>query len=217
MIRINLLEETRTQAKAKGGGIAMPEVQVAENVPVIMLLGLALLAIGAVAAWWSWNAGVIGNLDEKIKEAEAEKARLERILRRNEELEAMRADLNRKIDVIAELKANQAVPVQLLDQISRNLADHVWLEGVSFTPDRQLTVDGLAQTPLAVSNFLRKLEVSTWFDAVEMGRVQQQGDLTDFNLKAVFTPPRPELPGGADSASAGGSAGGRPAPARGRR
>ena len=63
MIRINLLEETRTQAKAKGGGIAMPDVQVAENVPVIILAVCCLLAVAAVAGWAVWNKGVINTLD----------------------------------------------------------------------------------------------------------------------------------------------------------
>lgn len=193
MIRINLLEETRTQGKAAGGGISMPDIQVAENVPVVILAGAALLAIGIVAATWFWYAGVISDLDDKIAVAEKEKKRLEHVLKRNDELQAKRADLERKIDVIGDLKQNQDVPVQMLDHVSQNLADHVWLNDLSFTPDKHLTLQGLAQTPLAVANFIRNLEESSWFQQVQMGQVSNtREDLTKFRIDAVFTPPQPE-------------------------
>jgi len=206
VIRINLLEETRVQAKAKGGGLALPEFQVAENVGVFVLGGCALAAVLFIGVWAFWNAAELQSLADKIKEAEAEKARLEHVLRRNEVLKQRQADLTRKIEVIADLKQNQAVPVQMLDQISRNLADHVWLADLSFTPDKQLTISGYATGQLAVSNFLRKLEDSEWFTDVQMGTVQQdpKKDLTQFQLMAKFG--RPQPPGAEGAAAAGSSA-----------
>jgi Tfp pilus assembly protein PilN len=211
VIRINLLEETRTQAKAKGAGFALPQFQVAESVGVLILAGLVLAAITVIGVWAFWNAAELDSLADKIKEAEKEKARLEHVLRRNEILKQRQADLTRKIDVIAELKQNQAVPVQMLDQISRNLADHVWLTDLSFTPDKQLTITGFAQTQLAVSNFIGNLEDAPWFTEVQMGTVQQAkaADLTQYQIMAKFGLPAPK---GAQAAPGGSSASKAPSP-----
>ena len=191
MIRINLLEETRTQAKAKGGGLAMPKVQLAENVPVFMLLGGIALAAAVFGVWGMFLISRQAQYDDKIKKAQEEKARLEYVLKRDEELRRKKDDLTRKIGVIADLKRRQDLPVQLLDLVSKNLADFVWLEEMTYTGDL-VTIHGKAQTPLAVSNFLRNLEDSKFFLDVAMGAagvtMDDQTGLTKFELQMTFNP-----------------------------
>ena len=190
MIRINLLEETRVagQKKSGGGGLAMPKMQVAENVPVFLLGGGVALAVAVVAIWGMLLAKQSHDLDVDVKKAEDEKKRLEYVLKRDEELRHRKDELNRKIGVIAELKRRQDLPVKLLDMVSRNLADFVWLEEMTFTGDL-VTIRGKAQTPIAVANFLRNLEESRFFRDVAMGPLQNETTgLTRFEMTMTFNP-----------------------------
>ena len=190
MIRINLLEETRVQAtKKSGGGFAMPQVKLAENVPVFLLGGGFAIAAGVVGIWGMLLYKDSADLDARIEKAKIEQARLEYVLKRDEELRRKKDDLNRKIGVIADLKRKQDLPVQLLDLVSRNLADFVWLDEITFTGET-VTIHGRAQTPIAVANFFRNLEESKYFADVAMGQVQneQATGLTRFEVGMTFKP-----------------------------
>ena len=187
MIRINLLEETRQQVKAKGGG--GPKFQMAGNAGVIVLgIGVAL-AVAAVLMYFMILKAKMDTLDSKIAEAEKERARLEFVLKRNDELNKKKDELTRKIGIIAELKRKQDLPVKMMDQVSKNLADFVWLEDLTFTGDL-VTVRGKAQTPIALANFLRNLEDSKFFRDVAMNQVRNQeaDGLTAFDSTTTFNP-----------------------------
>ena len=213
MIRINLLEETRVAAKSKGGGFAMPQFQVAENVSLFVALGCILAALGVVGIIWMKNKVEMDRLDDKIQAAEKEKKRLEFILKKNEELEAKKAELQRRISIIEELKSKQDDPVRMLDQISQNLADGVWLEQLNFTTDK-LDLTGWAQTPLAYATFLRNLEDSPYFLDVSTGVTETKKGYTKFKATAKFNPSgvRPPAPGTTPPAALSSAA---PAPAAG--
>src|SRR6185295_15058416 len=97
VIRINLLEETRVQAKAKGGGgFAMPTFQVAENVPVFILVAGMAVAAGAVGVVFMYNKIALDKKAAEISAAQAEVRRLESILAKNDELEAKKAELTKR-------------------------------------------------------------------------------------------------------------------------
>lgn len=204
MIKINLLEETRQQVKAKPSGGGGPKFQVAGNVGVVLLMAGLAAAITVVALWGFWVSTTLRQLEDDITKAEAEKARLEYVIKRDEELRKKKDDLNRKIGIIADLKRKQALPVQLLDLISRNLADFVWLEDLTFTGEL-VTLKGKAQTPIALANFLRNLEDSTFFDDVSLVRQDNSPltGLTSFELTMTFKPAgKAAKPSGPTGASA---------------
>lgn len=203
MIRINLLEETRVSSQKKsGGGLALPKIQLAENVPVFLLGGGIAAAIAVVAVWGMLLVKQSHDLDADLKKADDELKRLEYVLKRDEELRRKKEDLTRKINIIAELKRKQALPVQLLDLLSRNLADFVWMDEMTYAGDL-VTVRGQAQTPIAVANFLRNLEESKFVRDVAMVNVQnnQTTGLTKFEVTMTFNPSGQPPPGTAKPAS----------------
>ena len=187
MIKINLLEETRQQAKPKAGG-GGPKFQVAGNVGVIVLLAGVGAAMVGVGLYGFYLKQTLDKLATDIETAQKEKARLEYVIQKDAELRRKKDDLNRKIGIIAELKRKQDLPVQLLDLISRNLADFVWLEELTFTGEL-VTIRGKAQTPIALANFLRNLEDSKFFDDVALQRQQNEpSGITAFELTMSFKP-----------------------------
>lgn len=195
MIRINLLEETRAAAKRKsggGGGISMPSFDVADNVGVVIMFAGVLLAAGIMGTWFMINAGAISDLKQKIAKAEAEKKRLEYVLKRNEELKAKKKELTHRIEIIRELKENQGKPVKMMLEVSRELdeADNVWFEDLNFSGDA-LKVRGKALTKYNYSKFLKNLEDSTCFEDVRMGITEEKPGpsgqmIVSFRMEAIF-------------------------------
>jgi Tfp pilus assembly protein PilN len=194
VIRINLLEETRTASKRKGGGggLSMPSLDVAENVGVVIMFAGILLAAGIMGTWFMINAGTISDLEEKIAKAEAEKKRLEYVLKRNEELKAAKKELTHRIEIIRQLKENQGKPVKMMLEVSRELdeADNVWFEDLTFSGDK-LSVKGKALSKFNYSKFLKNLEDSSCFDDVRMGITEEQPGpdgqtLVSFRMQALF-------------------------------
>lgn len=176
MIRINLLEETRTAAKRKGGGggFSMPSIDVADNVGVVIMFAGILLAAGVMGTWFMINATEISNLDEEIRKAEAEKKRLEYVLKKNEELKAKKKELTHRIEIIRQLKENQGKPVKMMLEVSKEIdeADNVWFEDVNFSGDR-LKIQGKALSKFNYSKFLKNLEDSKCFEEVATGIIEE--------------------------------------------
>src|SRR6185369_137829 len=78
VIRINLLEETRQQVKAKSGG---PKFQVAGSAGVIVLgIGVAA-AVAAILVYFMILKARADSLDSQIEKAQVERARLEYVIK----------------------------------------------------------------------------------------------------------------------------------------
>ena len=121
----------------------------------------------------------------KHVEADRELQRLEDIRKKGEEYKARKAELARKIDLITTLKKQQAVPVHILDQISKNLPDFLWLESMSVNSNA-IKISGKATSYNAVTNFYNNLSDSGYFGTVVLGRVFEVQEGVAFSIDAGF-------------------------------
>jgi len=96
-------------------------------------------------------------LINKQSELEAEKKRLEPILKKKADLQREKELLDRKINIIKELKSKQRFPVQLLDELSRNMPEYVWLTSVS-EDNLLLRISGSALNANKVADFVDSLQ-----------------------------------------------------------
>jgi len=192
MIKINLLAE-RKAAKAKaatGGGFKLETPQGSRS---FLLVGI--LAVGALVAggWYLQRASTLKKLRGELAAEQAEAQRLVEIRKKADEFKQQRELLERKINLITELKKNQTVPVHILDQISRNLPDFLWLETMSASSNG-VQVAGKATTYNAVSNFYDNLIESGRFTDVVMGRAAEVPEGVAFSLSCRYQQPPPEAP-----------------------
>ena len=104
-----------------------------------------------------------------------------------EVLKVKKAAFQKQIDIITTLKNNQQVPVRLLDEVSRNLPDFLWLISMQESGN-QLTFSGRATTPNAYANFYNNLDASSFFS--DVGKISYTADRDDvtFSLSAKFVP-----------------------------
>jgi Tfp pilus assembly protein PilN len=186
MIRINLIAERKAEKARKPLLNFESGNEALGNVLMGAVIVMALLFSGYKFVSLSSS---LNDLEVKIADANREKERLQEILAKGEEFKAQRELLKRKVDLITDLKKNQAVPVHLLDQISRNLPEFLWLDQVS-ERGNGISLVGRATTYNAVSNFYNNLNASSYFSDVVLGTTQQENQGVTFSMSCRFVPVR---------------------------
>ncbi len=190
MIKINLAAERKVQKSSGPSRSFKFELGGSKNA----LLGLILVAGLGIAGFWWWSlSGEMADWKKKNQEAEAELKRLEDVRAKGEHYKAQKALLERKINLITELKKQQAVPVHMLDQVSKNLPDFLWLESMSAS-NNQINVAGKATTYNAVSNFYNNLHGSGYFNGVALGGASEVPEGVSFNMNSSFIAPGQDNP-----------------------
>ena len=184
MIKINLLAE-RKAAKAKAPTAMKFEMGGSQN---LLLAGIILIGF-LVAFGWSWaRMSELSHVQEEKVKAEAELKRLEEVRKKAEAFKTQKELLERKINLITELKKKQAVPVHILDQVSRNLPDFMWLDAMSASANA-ISITGRASTYNAVSNLYDNLRQSGQFTDVVLGKTTEIAEGVSFSLTCKYTQP----------------------------
>ena len=178
MIKINLLEKKQPKPERApklemGGG---------QN---ILLVGIILLGVVVAGVWWWSSSNKLETWQVKHVEADRELQRLEEIRKKGEEYKSRKAELARKIDLITTLKKQQAVPVHIMDQISKNLPKSLWLESMSVN-NNEIKISGKATSYNAVTNFYNNLNESEYFTDVTLGRTAEGDQGVSFSLSCQF-------------------------------
>jgi Tfp pilus assembly protein PilN len=207
MIRVNLLEARKapTQAAATPAE-RMKFGKLALNASSANLIAMAAMfaAVGFIGfKWWSLNSQ-ISELQAANARADQEKKQLEEALKTIDQYQAKKQVLEQRVNVISDLKRRQSVPVHLLDQISKQLPEFLWLDGMD-EKQNQLAIKGRATTYNAVSNFYNNLKDSPFFGDVTMGITQRAPEGVSFQLQCKFIPPteqKPAAPANADATEA---------------
>ncbi len=184
MIKVNLIAEKKA-AKAKTPAALKIQVGGSQN-----LLLAGILVVGALISgglYWA-RAAELQKWRERKAANEVELARLAEVRKKAEDFKRQRDLLEKKINLITELKKKQTVPVRILDQISRNLPDFLWLDSMT-AGSNQIQIVGKATTYNAVSNFYDNLLASGQFTDVVMGKASEVPEGVAFSLACKYKPP----------------------------
>lgn len=184
MIRVNLLEK-RQEAPA-----AAPKPQVTTGgASGILAFIVVLLGIAAAGVHWYQLDHRINGMRDEIRQADDRIAQLKKALQTMDEYKAKKAALEHRVEIISDLKRRQNVPVVLLDMVSRQLPDFLWLEALE-EKGGQISMRGKATTYNAVSNFYNNLKDSPFFGDVTLGVTQKAPEGVSFVLTCRFKPPQ---------------------------
>lgn len=193
MIKINLLPEARGEKVARAPLISLGGANLNNYIVLVLLIG----GIGyAGITYWRLNANLT-SLNEAIAEQQREYDKLKDIIAEVEAYKKRAADLERKINVIEQLKANQLGPVRIMDEVSKALPDLLWLSNMDLK-GTVLNLRGEALNENAVANFITNLNASPFFAEPTL-RVMQQDNrgIFSFDLVCNFTysPTEPDAGG----------------------
>jgi Tfp pilus assembly protein PilN len=208
MIHINLLEQRQAPAPSSA-----PKVTIGGFRGLLMLL---IVVGGLVFVGWQWRRldTRIGQLQRDISAADQELNELNNVLRTMDTHQAKKKTLEQRVSLISDLKRRQNVPVLLLDMLSRQVPDFLWLEGLE-ERSGAISVRGKATTYNAVSNFYNNLRDSSYFADVTLGTTSKAPEGVSFALSCRFLPPPQGVPGSETAPAAVGApaSGGAPASA----
>ena len=189
MIKINLISEAPTAAVTTR---TRPEFSLGAKQGDIILVTVLAIALAISGTWWYLLKSKRADLKETERQATVERDKLQPYIDKVEELEAKRALLKRKVDVINDLKNRQHGPVRIMDEVSRALPDLVWLSQLKLAGNA-ITLTGQAMDENAVANYYSNLDASPFFEEPVVKNLARRGEDFTFTLSAVFTYEPPEI------------------------
>ncbi len=216
MIKINLLAEGKRPALARktksalgGGGGGAREVG-----NLLLVAGIVVGLLGA-GGWFYWVQGKLKQKEREVQAAQAEVEELKQVIKQVNEYKIKKADLERKIEVINSLKANQRGPVQIMDQVSRALPELLWLSNMDVTATA-INFRGSAFNMSAVANFIDNLDKVDEFaepilnDATQRVSRGARSELYEFKINLGYSFKKTKAPtlateSGGDAAAPGGA------------
>lgn len=129
----------------------------------IVLLAIAALLGGAV--FWGWKMAVdarVSNQNQRIAYINKEISQLDAQIKEIKEIENERAQLISQMDVIQGLQNERPSIVYFFEEFVRTLPEGVYFK----TVDRagpQFSIDGIAESNKQISELMRNLDKSDWF------------------------------------------------------
>lgn len=202
MIKINLLAEGKRPVAVRKARTAAAPGGAPREWAIWALVFFTLIGVLAFAGWWWMLDREIGRNRVEIQRAEEEVRQLESIIREVEAFKKKKAELEHKIEVIEQLRANQRGPVRVMDEISRALPELLWLDRMQVGA-RNITLSGRAFNSNAVANFIENLDRVPEFEEPVLRDLQERGPVYTYTIVFNYSYLRPETTDGAGEAAAG--------------
>ena len=200
MIKINLLSEGKRPAAVRKKSAKLEGQDVGQW---MLLAGIVIGLLALAGAWWLQNQKTTAK-QEEVAAAQREVDALASVIKEVEDFKAKKAELERKIGIINDLKANQRGPVRVMDYISRALPELLWLDRLKMG-DAQIEVEGRAFNTNAVAAFIENLDKVPEFDEPVLKSTEEQtGGVYKFvvNFNYSFASKKPAEGEGAEGDSA---------------
>jgi Tfp pilus assembly protein PilN len=171
------------------------------NVNNVLAIGLSLLAIVLAAGYWFIANRRLADADDRVHSRQEEAQKLESVIKAVEDFQHQKDNLQSRIDLINKLKQNQRGPVRIMDQISRDLPDLVWLDRMDMK-GATITLNGRGLNPNAIALFVANIKNDPYFEEPNVGAVTQMSAVPlvyGFNMDFGFQY-TPKVPGAAPGA-----------------
>jgi type IV pilus assembly protein PilN len=159
MIRVNLLPHRAEKRKRR-------EQQFAVLAGLAAVIGLA----AAAGVWFFLD----GQVEQQRRNVAYMKSEIDKLDKQIEEIRKIReetASLLAKKQVVEALQSNRSEPVQLLDQLLRQLPEGVYLKGVKQN-GAKVNLVGYAQSNARVSTLMRNLGASPYLENPELVEIK---------------------------------------------
>lgn len=179
MIRVNLLPHRQLRREARQREFSLMAAFSAIAATVIVFMGWSIIG-SQTDAQMSRN----GRLDAAIVKLDKEIADIKDL---KDQISIM---LERK-QVVENLQTNRSQSVVVLDEISRQLPEGMYLKSIK-QKDHVITLEGVADTNARVATLVRNLSVSNWMESPNLveiksmvvNNIKQNAFTLSVNIKA---------------------------------
>ncbi len=169
MIRINLLPRVEIKKPIKGIG-------------EIFIGTLALLVVlGVILATHFSQAGKIKNTNNEIRVTDKKIEALKDVEDRVNEFKAKNKELERRIQIIADLEKKRSGPLFVMDSLSSSIPARSWIDTIK-SKGSKTTISGIAWNEFTVAEFMKNLQNSDYFKNVKL-KVIKQEDISSLQLR----------------------------------
>jgi Tfp pilus assembly protein PilN len=163
--------------------------------------GLVIVGLLVAAGYWFVEKRKLADRQETVRVRTAEAAKLESVIKEVEAYQKQKDSLQKRIDLINQLKQNQKGPVRIMDRISQDLPDLVWLDRMSVAGGK-ITINGRGLNPNAIANFVENVKNDAYFEEPQVGSVSQASVTPlvysfDMDFPFSYQPKTPGAPGAA--------------------
>jgi type IV pilus assembly protein PilN len=209
LIKINLVREGRAvrgagaPAAVQGvGGAAGPG-----NLNNILIISLTLVGLVISLGYWLYAKRNLANTIATMEQRKIEAQKLESAINAVNDFQKKKDSLQKRIDLINLLKQNQKGPVRIMDQVSRDLPDLVWLDSMKIAGGH-ISLVGRGLNPNAIALFVANVKQDPFFEEPQVGAVTQQTVnppvyTFDMDFGFTYTAKTPGAPAGAATSTTG--------------
>ena len=183
MIKINLLENSKGKNKRAGGGAgpSLPSMEMGDlGSPKLKVLIVVLVAGLLNFGYWYRLDRQAKSIAAQMQAAEQKNRELSDVKARYLERQTQANNYKRRVDVIDQLRAGQAGPVNLLAMLGEtvNGTEAIWLRKMDAT-GASVSLEGTALSSDAVANLIANLQKTGFFKTVEMKETFQDDQIKD--------------------------------------
>jgi type IV pilus assembly protein PilN len=190
MIRVNLLKPEHKEI-SETPLASTPEAGVKKKPPKTSLIFLFLIV--AIIAFYFFQNKNLKREQGILNSIQEEKQQYRDVAALLTQVEQQKSLLEKKINLINTLKANQHAAVNIMDELSLNIPDWVWLVEMGYDGN-QISIKGKALSNTLIADYIFNLEKSPSFSSVNLisSTLQRTGgnEYIDFSLTAscIFPP-----------------------------
>lgn len=159
MIRINLLPVRQAR-----------KLEAARR-ELTLLAAVGAIVLAASLGAWVLTSVRLSQINDENATLQAEINRLQEDVKRVDEMEEVKTELQRKLDVINELRTRRVGPVHMLDELAVATPERVYLTSLKDKPNA-LEISGVSVSNEVISQFLRALDASEYFDSVYLKNIE---------------------------------------------
>ena len=160
MIKLNLIPKEERK---------LPRVISDFNKGAILILAI----VGALLILYLYQAKQMSDVMEKTTRVRNRIRELEDIKKKVEDFKVKNAELERRIKLIQELEDKRTGPLFVMDSLSNSVPERSWVN--KFTEKGyQATFEGVAWNEFTVSEFMKNLQASKYFENVELKSIKKQ-------------------------------------------
>ena len=180
MIRINLLGNSKPKNRRSAGPSA-PSIEVGDvGSPMVKVLVAVMLLVALNGYTWYHLDRQAQDIAAKFKIADQKNRELSEVKAKYLDRQKQADNYKRRVDVIDQLRAAQAGPVNLLNTIGDtvNSTEAVWLNTMKDSGN-SIDISGMALSTDAVANLIANLQKTGYFKNIEIKETYQDESVKD--------------------------------------
>jgi type IV pilus assembly protein PilN len=154
--------------------------------------------VGSICAVSAFHYRTLAEIETAKRAIDATQQEIDRFgpeLAQVEEYRRVKADIEKKLEVISQLSDARSGPVHIFDELAMAMPERVWVTSIGVRGS-QIEMSGMSLDNELVALFLTALDESPYFKNVELMRTEahQMGGfkLNAFGLNATLTSPATE-------------------------